>query len=181
MVAVVQHCDPNRSSYGHVKFPFGKSKQIFEARARETIKGASSAARRLVENLKPYKGGDEALWRIHELDILDKHKAIIPVGAAYRSFGHTIDMAKEFPDLEWIQRAKPVTLFLRPADRQFPLQDGAILLAGVDPEKNQPQFVFEVAFGEGQIANGEPVIPTLTQMCEFVENIFGIFETKILT
>jgi hypothetical protein len=182
-VEVVRFCDPARASYNHVKFPFGKSKDVFEARARETIKGASREARTLFDNLKPYKGGDEALWRIHELDILDKHKAIIPVGASHSAVQIDAMAAfrQEFPD-----RAKGLPAFpigLRPADHQFPLQDGAEVFAaplGGDPFEDDVKFMFEIAFGEGQIVDGEPVVPALTQMRQFVEDIFDLFERRIL-
>lgn len=185
MVAVVRHCDPTRVSYNHVKFIVGETKDKFEARLRDAIKGASPQARRCVEDLKPYKGGDEAFWRLHQLDILDKHKAIIPVGAAYRSFGITFDGRKLFPDaFPDIERAPPRTVFFNSGDRQFPLKDGAALFAapinGEFPFDDDVKFAFEVSFGEGQIIDGEPVIPALTQICQFVEGVFEVFEKRIL-
>ncbi len=181
MVAVVKRCDPNRTSYNHVHFIVGETKKKFEDRLPENIKGASPEARRLIENLKPYKGGDEAFWRLHQLDILDKHKAIIPVGAAYESVdigGHMTTVMRrlmgdgaQFPE---------ISVALAPAKRQFPLRNGAALLRSPisdnSPTNDDLKFAFDVAFGEGQILDGEPVVPALTQMCEFVEGVFDIFE-----
>ena len=45
----------------------------------------------------------------------------------------------------------------------------------------KPQFRFEVAFGEGQIIDGEPIELALTQIVEAVEAIFTIFEWEILS
>ncbi len=38
-----------------------------------------------------------------------------------------------------------------------------------------PQFVFEVAFGEGEVVKGEPLIPTLYQIIQFVEGFVKLF------
>lgn len=184
MVAVVRRCDPGRQSYNHVHFVVRETKDEFEAGLPKNIKGASAEARRLVEELKPYKGGNEALWRLHQLDILDKHKAIVPVGSAYRSFGVTFDPGR-LPGMETTPAPiPPVTLFLKPANRQFPLYDGAELyrapLDGELPFEEKLEFRLEIAFGEGQIVDGEPVIPTLLQLGQFVEGAFEVFERHIL-
>jgi hypothetical protein len=183
MVAVVRHCDPNRQSYNHVHFIIRESKDEFESSLPKNIKGASSEARRIIENLKPYKGGDEAFWRLHQLDILDKHKAIIPVGSAYRSVGIAINFERMFPNDPKVAGFKTRPVFVKPADRLFPLKDGAELfkapLNQVLPFDDDLQFRFEIAFGEGQIVDGQPLIPALTQICEFVEGVFAIVEKHI--
>jgi len=38
-----------------------------------------------------------------------------------------------------------------------------------------PEFVFEVAFGEGEVVKGEPLIPTLYKLVWFVEGFVGLF------
>jgi hypothetical protein len=42
-----------------------------------------------------------------------------------------------------------------------------------DPEPN-PQVTIEIAFGEGQIVDGEPVLPTLKHFIQIVERITNI-------
>jgi len=34
---------------------------------------------RIVRDIRPYNGGNDSIWAIHRLDILDKHKLLIPV------------------------------------------------------------------------------------------------------
>ena len=78
-----------------------------------------------------------------------------------------------------------MTFFLRPADTQFPLKDGAELFAapsnGQLPFQENLQFRFDVAFGNGQIFEGEPVVPALLQLCDVVTGVFDIFEKHILS
>jgi hypothetical protein len=127
MCAVVRHCDPIRQSIKHVHFIVRETKAKFEADLPENIKGASPGAIKLIHDLKPYKCGNEALWRLHQLDVLDKHQAIIPVGAGHRSLGIPLGGFPIFTP--WGMEVPPAqTVFFRSADTQFPLKDGAELL-----------------------------------------------------
>lgn len=160
-------------------FPIAETRKRFEADAAGKIDGASDAAKRFIHRLKPYKTGNSALWQIHELDILDKHKAIVPVGLAYRHFTMTTRMK-----VPW--QNEPVTtpgISIRPADRRYPLKDGHILLrvksAALSAEhETDYQFAFEVAFGEGQVVDGQPLIPTLQQYGQMVERIISIAQQR---
>jgi hypothetical protein len=38
-----------------------------------------------IDALKPYKGGNDVLWQLHELNNVDKHRLILTVGSAVRS------------------------------------------------------------------------------------------------
>jgi len=71
-----------------------------------------------------------------------------------------------------------------PDDRKFPLKNGDILLTY--PRVRLPfidyskfEFTFEIAFGEGQIFDGEAVIPTLTKLVDFTERVIDIFARRI--
>jgi hypothetical protein len=181
-VAVVRHDDPARASYNHVHFVIRETKDEFEAALGKNIKGASAESRRGFEDLKPYKGGDEAFWRLHQLDIMDKHKAIIPVWARHKATGLTLDPVKIFPSIFAGIKAAPVGITIG-IDGSPALKDGATLhTEPIDfPANKPPEFTVTIAFGEGQIVGGEPVIPALTQMCEFVEGVCATFEKSILS
>ena len=66
---------------------------------------------------------------------------------------------------------------------RFPLEDGAeiyrVPARGRDDVMTQmhmyPDFVFEVAFGEGEVVKGEPLFPTLHQLAQFVEDFIKRF------
>jgi hypothetical protein len=181
MVEVVKFCDPGRASYNHVHFVIRESKDEFEKALPGNIKGASADARQIIEDLKPYKGGNEAFYILHQLDITDKHKAIIPVGAAQRSV--TIDLSEglrqAFPDRHG--GLAPMFIDLRPSVRCFPLQDGATVFSTPIDDKlhDDIKVTVEIAFGEGQILQGEPIDPTLAQMINFVESVFEFVETAL--
>ncbi len=58
-------------------------------------------------------------------------------------------------------------IILKPADRLFPLKEGDDLyrypLSMSKPEK-EPQFSFDVAFGQGEVVEGEPLVETLNDL-----------------
>lgn len=184
-VAIVKHCDPGRASYNHVHFIARETKKQFDDDLPRNIRGASAAAKNMIEDLKPYRGGEELLLQLHQLDILDKHNAIIPVGSAYHSLGHRHDFNKVFPNFlpEGQRFPEFPFVFIQPADRLYPLKDGDTLL-GIGDDVNAAHmdtaFRFDVVFGNNQILDGEPIAKTLSRMGQLVESIFDKFEATIL-
>jgi hypothetical protein len=63
-----------------VYFPFSGSAGDFDKIVRERrMDKASPEVLQILRSLKPYKGGNEMLRAIHDMDVSDKHKALIPV------------------------------------------------------------------------------------------------------
>jgi len=181
----------NGGSTKHTYFPFAKNPADFEPKVlRERMKGASPKAITFAKRLKPYPGGNEALWKLHALDLLDKHQAIIPVGAAHTGlnpdFAHVIPpidtLSPKIRDMDETMRRflkeRPIFLNVRGSKGWFPMQDNTILLTLPAPKAGQPkpnpQFTFEIAFGEGQIIDGEPVVETLQSFIKLAERIAKI-------
>jgi hypothetical protein len=172
-MVVANGATPDRTT----QFPFAATQAKFAAKGMPEIQAASQKARRLVARLKPYNGGNDALWRIHELDIRDKHRLLVPVGASHAAVA--LDIRVPGPGG---QRIKAPAVHFRPLDRQFPLEDGAVLLRGPANSPNvgsDHQFTFEIAFGEGEVFEGEPLFPTLDQLAQLLERVVGIFERHI--
>lgn len=173
-LVVLNGCTSNgvlRKTY----FPIGSSKTYFDEKLPDDLKGASAQARSLVECMKPYKGGTDAFWQIHQLDILDKHSSLIPAGVGLSHFTMRLNIGgRDYP---------PLTLPVK--DRMFPLKDGDVVGAwdpGTDKEgkfKSDIDFTLNVAFGEGQIIDGEPVIPTLKQLIDFISGTIDIFDRNL--
>lgn len=69
----------NGKSDEKVYFPFCDDPAFLDDMIKnKKLDRASPAVIDLVKNLKPYKGGNQALRAVHDLDIQDKHSAIIP-------------------------------------------------------------------------------------------------------
>ena len=97
--------------------------------------------------------------QLHSLDITDKHRIILVVGAAHK---HVIVKFKmKTPGQEKPIEFPPIAL--NPADRQFPLQDGmnvfSISAASRSTEDmTDYQIVFELAFGDVDEVEGLPLV-----------------------
>jgi hypothetical protein len=63
------------------KFPVRPTKDELESalRGRKIDTAAPTLFELVVSNIKPYQGGDHSIWSVHTLDILDKHRLLIPV------------------------------------------------------------------------------------------------------
>jgi hypothetical protein len=164
---------PNKQT----EFLISESLSDFEANAPRRLKGVSAAALQLIKEMKPYKGGDDLLSRLHQLDIIDKHKLLIPIGSAHRNV--IIDFGRMLPNSTI---SMPVAL--RPADRQYPLEDGAevyrvMKAARTAHSDDSVQFTFELSFGEGGIVQDQPVVETLQQLIDHVEWLMQPFRSLL--
>jgi len=64
-------------------FPIWWSEAQFRGGGAGYLKGAHPDAIKTMRDLKPYKGGNAALWRLHRLDATDKHRLLLVVGATH--------------------------------------------------------------------------------------------------
>jgi hypothetical protein len=159
-------------------FPITANATRFRAGGPRRMKGASARAVAAIRAAKPYKGGNDLLWRLHRLDANDKHRLLYVVGAAHRS----ITLASSLPSPTGTGRVPLPKFDLHPADRQFPLRDGAELFlvraagrAGYAENYDEPEFSFEVALSDGEVVEGEPILQTLSQLADFTSGFIESF------
>jgi hypothetical protein len=149
-------------------FPIADSQEKFTGRYRADLRGSSPAAMAAVQALQPFSGGDERFWRLHQLDIEDKHHLLVTVGAALGS----VNVSFGIPGMD------PLVVSLNPADRAYPLQDGKEVFRAMKAARENAEqgmggahsFSFDVAFGEGVVVSGEPIIPTLPDLVAGIES-----------
>lgn len=167
---------PDGSTY----FPISDHQAGYGDRLRKGLRGASPESKNAVRTLSPWRDGDDQLWRLHRLDIIDKHRLLVAVGAAHRG----ITMSVTFPGFEPGDEAISVPPFaLRAADRQFPLADGTEVfrLAAAARREDAAGFTtehgvtFDLAFGDGEgiVVAGEPIFPTLQDLVEHAATVAG--------
>ncbi len=149
-------------------FPISESQAKFLTNCQEGLKGSSPAAMAAVQALQPFSGGDDRFWRLHRLDIEDKHHLLVTVGAVQ----HGVNVALGIPGMT------PIVLGMTPAAREFPLQDGGEVFRVLKAARESAEqgmggahsFSFDVAFGEGAVVSGEPIIPTLPDLIAGIES-----------
>ena len=159
-------------------FPIGWTAEDYKTKAARVTKGISEVAEEMIAALKPYKGGNEALWRLHRLDILDKHRLLVTVGAAHKNV--IMPMASR----DWLGGAfNDLRLSIVPEDREFPLKDSDEIFRVAkaareqgDEQYDDTQFTFEIALNEPGIIEGEAVLPALHELANLVQGIVTAFE-----
>jgi hypothetical protein len=154
-----------------IAYPIADSAAAYPLLRDGRVKGARPDAIKAIDATKPYKGGDDALWRLHHLNNIDKHRLLLTVGSALRSV-----------DFEPITRlitgfAKSAPLYIKPADRKFPLKVGDRLYAGIYEGMS---FRFDVALGEPQIVEGESLLETVQHMADAVDGLIGGFKPLLV-
>jgi hypothetical protein len=132
----------------------------------------------------PYRTGNANLWLLHHLDIVDKHRLLLTVGCVYTAL--SLDFAEELRSsgFEWSKDIPEMRLGLKPADRLFPLQDGAEVFAieaagrGSGSDMS-PQFMFEIAFAGGEVTEGQIVGETLAALRGTVQDTINRVEALL--
>ncbi len=196
----IQHSGSSRGTY----FPLGKTEQIFEDELREKTKKLPPGARDLIRGLRPYLGGNDLLWALHDLNRGDKHASRIT--AALRGGIHVRDVKV------WGDRNSPTVRTLGPRAGRHMIRNAENNLVQADPEKQPPyipgrvvfsaspaelddamefmttdpgadveaQFdpAFDMVFRNVQGLEGQPVIAGLYQMRDLTQSIFLAFQRR---
>jgi hypothetical protein len=131
------------------------------------VKGMRQEAVDLVLTIKPYKGGNNALWRLHRLNNIDKHRLLLTCGAFVHNWSISDHIKVTNPPLRILERmarayaadmngetSRRVTYALKTGDvllRDFP---------NADPDENI-KFFIEVAIDELGICEREPLSAVL--------------------
>jgi hypothetical protein len=165
----------------YLTFPImDTAKQYMAPEGRGKIERAGNEAMKRIDALKPYKGGNDLLWQLSRLNILDKHRLLLTTTSRYKHRRVTLDdyarMALQNPKAfkSGIFSLVKWTNFGGPAE---PLKVGDILY--VKPAilnlKKEMEFTLEVAFNEPEILECKSVLETLYEMFKLVEGIIPRF------
>lgn len=152
----------NGGNTSNVLFPFASKGDDLDLMIKKrNIDRASTEVVDIIRSLKPYTGGNETLRAIHDFDIMDKHKLLIPV-AQLADIPNVSVHGVTFKDC-----------------KISPLKDGMVVISAPASDKyklgKKFKITFDVLFGDGQPFEGEPVIPTLKQLSELVDGIVDTF------
>lgn len=130
-----------------IEFPIAETAEKYETDKVGKVKRILPEAVEAIDALKPYKGGNDALWRIHELDIIDKHRALFTLG---HDFLFTAD---------WYAGA----YFMKAENPLF---------TGVEAQVEQDiQLEILEAISQPQVTETNVLVPSLHQLVDFVENL----------
>jgi len=149
LVIVGSGSEPSRK----VEFPIAKDFATYEIEKARKVKGMRPLAIETIDNVKPYNGGNYALWKIHELDNVDKHRTLFSVAHDYLFFA------------DWF-------------DGDYWFKTGTPHFAGVfdGQVEHDTQLEIDKAVGQPKIAESSPLLPSLHQMVDFVDELVAQFK-----
>jgi hypothetical protein len=156
LVAVGMECAPviplTPEELRQIEFPIAQTLRKYEADKARKIKRMLPEAIQAIDALKPYEGGNDVLWRIHELDNIDKHRAMFSLG---QDFLFTAD---------WLPGA-----YLMKADNP--------LFTGVEAQVEQDiELEIEKAVGQPQVTKANALLPALHHLVNFVNDLVVSFK-----
>ncbi len=144
-----------------VEFPIAKDAATYEREKARKVEGMCPKVIKAIDTLKPYKGGNEPLWRIHELDNIDKHRTLF----TYANDCFLIaDWLREYSD-------GPYNIKAKTSDPHF----SGIGVFDDEVEKNV-EFEIDEAVSKAKITTGDPLLPSLTQLIDYVYNLVLSFK-----
>jgi hypothetical protein len=152
-LALVANPNAREATLRQISFPIGKSAGDYKSNPRGRIKGIiEPRAMQFIDGLKPYKGGSDLLWRLHETNNIDKHRKLISIGTEILCEGEGFDG-------HYLLKAD------NPSFATVDISEGV---------KNTKITGFR-SLMHLQTARSEALIPTLREMVEFVENLISDF------
>jgi hypothetical protein len=152
-------------------FPLLDNPKYWATTHPDKLPGVSGEVLTLIERLQPYNEapGWDALLNIHQLDIIDKHRRLNLVNSTVE--GTSWDAVNgELVDVE---------------PGIGPFEDGTIcgrfriVPEGGENVHMKTNFVFGIATGEGEPAEGKSLIPLLDRYRAFVGGIVALFEPDV--
>src|SRR6516162_9929947 len=113
----------------HIYFPICESKTVYEDKKRRQTRGMTQQAIAAIDAVQPYKGGNDVLWRLSELNNIDKHRLIFTVGSGVRSLDLGSYMQQHAPPGSLLSQAQGLSAFFKPKNNDYPLEIGTVILA----------------------------------------------------
>ncbi len=168
-------CDLVLLSNGNIEnvyFPFAESATDLEKAIKDRrINRATPDVVDLIRRLKPYRGGNKLLRAIHDLDINDKHRLIIPIleyavvqDTTIRLSGNNI--------------IKIGTIVTQPGNKGMNLvKYPSDWYAQIE---HHGETSVHINFGKGQPLEGEHIVSSLYQMISEIQGIIEMFEVHCL-
>jgi hypothetical protein len=144
--------DAGPKNVRRIQFPIAEDFAAYEARKGLQVEGMRDDAKLAIDGAKPYKGGNDKLWRIHELNNIDKHRCLFTIAQDH------LFVADWLPSEYWYksQELNFVGVF------------------GDDMEKDL-QTEMDEAFSMAGLVQSDALLPTLHQLVNFTDGFVRTF------
>jgi len=148
------HCVPTK----RVEFPILEGPIVSkkdEATFMNKVEGMRKEVIDAIRGIRPYKGGDDLLWRLHRLDIIDKHHMLVAAFGSITAIDGFPPIDEQWKGDRWLG-LPGVPSVLEPSQQFTPSIPGKKV-------NKESAFFAEVVFNEPDVAVGYPVVLALKQ------------------
>ena len=160
------------TSTAGINFPFGRTKDVFEtAAAKAEIKAAFGSGLDVVKELQPYKGGNDLLWALHDLDRRNKHIDLVTTGGMLAQ--HSVQAVFKPNTTEPLTFSAPQTI--NTLDQETVILEAPNIGSDLNIDA---QLIVGVAFGDVEPVKNQPVLATLQNLASLTTSIFSTFEFR---
>ncbi|MFI5341212.1 MAG: hypothetical protein ACHQ7N_15415 [Candidatus Methylomirabilales bacterium] len=167
------------SSGTHIHFPIDSSAAQYKANAPGKVKGLRKDAIDAINSIEPYDGGKgRDLWVLNHLDRIDKHRLLVTVNSAYFEdlpLKALVRMIPRWPTdapvPEGSFRAAEPSIYDLKAGDELPVHPSYYPKVG-----EKVYFRFNVTLHESGVIERKPLLPTLQQMADLVDNLILTFK-----
>jgi hypothetical protein len=159
-------------------FPICECVEKYIANSPGQTEGIRQEAKKVIDGLKPYQGGNNVFWGIHELDRIDKHRVLITVNHMIATFGVEMgpeelnQIAPHFIRFGADSVPRRTHWYDAPATLQVGIKQGDPFFSvnGNFEKKQNVKFTFDIAFAEPEVLRSCPIIPALSTAVQVVEH-----------
>jgi hypothetical protein len=146
---VAKGSEPTDPHARRIGFPIAETVTQYEAEKSRKIQDVlRPEAIEAIDRLKPYKGGNDPLWRVHELDNIGKHRTLFTVAHDFLFFADWIE--GDF----WFKADTPH--FSGVFDQQV---------------EHDMQLELDKAVSEPKVPSGNTLLPSLHNFVDVVEDL----------
>lgn len=169
------NCVPTR----HSGFPIATDADEYERIRNRKIQGVRQDVANAIDEIKPYKcNGCRELWMLRRLNDREKHRLLVAAAIGFRATKTTLG-PRPTRTMSGGRRSGGVQIIgptvwdadVTPAHRVFPLKNGQVFFSQPLDVNEDPKFLFDVAFNEPEVIQGDPVLPTLHQLTQLVDGM----------
>lgn len=170
---------PGQEPSTHIYFPICKGLKEYRTESVRKTDGMPQSAKDRIDAFEPYLGGDDRLWKLHQLDIVDKHRLLTTTATVVTKMGFNVDASWIEESFNRAIKFSPYTVlpeevvYLPTPKPLFPMEKGAMIyaVAGNHKTNKRINLTFDIAFGESEIFAGDLLVETLSELTDLVESI----------
>ncbi len=155
-------------------FPINESEVKFNEWTKKAPKEFSKDVINEIISIKPYRGGNDLLWQLNELNNIDKHRMLVTAGECFSG----VDIGKYVSEMMKTLSGSSISneddsIIIAESKVDFPLVVGYNLFTdNVSKEGSSDwKFRFEIVIYEPGVVEGVDVIILLKKMIEEVKRI----------